>query len=65
MIDGLTAVRLAVDDEARSLFAEALRACQLLSATHESAHERIVVGPQFHYIRDMPLGDDEKMHRRP
>jgi hypothetical protein len=64
MIHGLTAVGFAVNDKTGALFAAAQAGGKLLRTEKEPPQKARVGFVSFHYMRDMPFGDDKEVNRR-
>ncbi len=63
VVDRLPAIGLAVEDEARSLLDASEILGESLGPEDQATDEDAVLGREFHEVRDMPLGNDEEMHR--
>jgi hypothetical protein len=64
VIHGLTAVGFAVDHKAGAFFGAALPGRQFLGLKKKPPQQSLVFAPGFHYVPDVPFGDNKKMHRR-
>jgi hypothetical protein len=64
MVHGLAAVGFTVNDKTGALFAKAQAGGNLLRTEKEPAQKTRIGFGSFHYIRDMPFGDNKKVKRR-
>jgi len=64
MIHGLTAVRLAVDNEPCAFFTAAAALGKFLGFEKQPSQESRIRGVQFHYVRDMSFRNHQEMYRR-
>jgi hypothetical protein len=64
VVHGLTAVGFTVNDKTGALFAAAQAGGKFLRAEKEPAQKARIGFGSFHYIGDMPFGNDKEVNRR-